>query len=89
MPHRRVLCIGLLCPHTFCMTWCGVSACPPKVHSLPATALCSHGSLHHRGLADAPGGTEPGGTGVLGMRDPLEVVFSILLCWEGFILLKV
>lgn len=78
MPHKRVLCIGLLCPHTFCVTWRGVSA-----RSQPtATAPGSHGSLQHRGLPDATGDTEHGGTA-------LEVVFSVLLCCEGCSLLRV
>lgn len=49
MPHKRVLCIGLLCPHTFCVTWRGVSAwpglteCTDTVHR-HSTVLMAYGT---------------------------------------------
>lgn len=52
----------------------------------PQSTLCSQGSLHHRGLAGAIGGTEHWGTGHKGSPGG---VFSALVCGEGFILLRV
>lgn len=55
----------LLCPHTFCMTWCGVSAWPPSVHLLAAHR---HSAVPTwlaaaQGPADATWATEHWGTG--------------------------